>query len=117
VKLGKIIGSVVCTQKVDSLTGERMLLVQPLGDDGAPHGTAIVACDAVQAGPGDTVLYEGGREAAMALRHPFNPADAAVIAIVDAVSREVRPTREVRPAREVRPTRAKGASGTPEARV
>jgi len=58
-----------------------------------------VACDAVQAGPGDTVLYEGGREAAMALRHPFNPADAAVIAIVDAVSREVRPTR------------AKGASG------
>ena len=86
-KLGRIVGSVVCCEKVASLTGERMLLVQPLDNGGKAKGTVLVACDAAQAGPGDTVLYEGGREAAMALRFPFNPADAAVIAVVDGVDR------------------------------
>ncbi len=86
-KRGRVIGSVVASHKVETLEGERLLLVQPLDTSGADTGTPLVACDAVQAGPGDVVLYEGGREAAMALRHAFNPADAAVIAIIDAVSR------------------------------
>jgi microcompartment protein CcmK/EutM len=45
-----------------------------------------VACDTVQAGPGDVVLFEGGREAALALANWFNTSDATVMAIVDRVS-------------------------------
>lgn len=84
-KIGIVTGSVVATRKVASLHGERFLLVQPLGDDGAPSGSAIVACDTCQAGPGDRVLYEGGREAAMALQHSFNPADATIMSVIDDV--------------------------------
>lgn len=82
-KIGVVTGSVVATRKVEAFRGERLLLVQPLGDDGKPKGNPIVACDTCQAGPGDRVLYEGGREAAMALRHTFNPADAAVVSVID----------------------------------
>lgn len=82
-KIGIVTGSVVATRKVESLQGERLLLVQPLGDDGKPVGDPIVACDTCQAGPGDRVLFEGGREAAMALRHSFNPADAAIMSVID----------------------------------
>ncbi|GAI38748.1 unnamed protein product, partial [marine sediment metagenome] len=31
-KLGKVIGNVVCTQKVDSFQGIKLLLVQPLNE-------------------------------------------------------------------------------------
>jgi ethanolamine utilization protein EutN len=82
-KIGEVTGSVVATRKVDSLHGVRLLLVQPLDDAGAPKGDPVVACDTCQAGPGDRVLYEGGREAAMALRETFNPSDATVMAIID----------------------------------
>jgi len=82
-KIGMVTGSVVATRKVSSFVGERLLLVQPLDDDGRAKGDPIVACDTCQAGPGDRVIYEGGREAAMALRHSFNPADAAVLSVID----------------------------------
>lgn len=84
-KIGVVTGSVMATRKVESLNGERLLLVQPLDDKGKKKGGPIVACDTCQAGPGDTVVYEGGREAAMALRHSFNPVDAAVLSVIDDV--------------------------------
>jgi ethanolamine utilization protein EutN len=84
-RMGIVTGSVVCSPLESSLRGERLLLLQPVDTDRTPRGTQIVACDTVQAGPGDVVLWEGGREAAMALRHSFNLADAAIIAIVDAI--------------------------------
>jgi len=84
-KLGKIIGSVMCTAKDPALEGVKLLLLQPVDEAGKAYGEAIIACDTVQAGPGDLVLWEGGREAAMSLPNPFNPADAAVMGIVDRV--------------------------------
>ena len=82
-KIARVTGSVVCTVKSESLEGIILLLVQPLDDDLKEFGKPVVACDTVQAGPGDFVIYEGGREAAMALKNTFNPSDAAVIGIVD----------------------------------
>jgi microcompartment protein CcmK/EutM len=38
------------------------------------------------AGPGELVYYEGGREAAMALRETFVPVDHAIVGIVDVVN-------------------------------
>jgi microcompartment protein CcmK/EutM len=44
-----------------------------------------VAIDLVSAAPGQRVFYVRGREAANALPDPDNPADAAIVGIVDEV--------------------------------
>lgn len=87
-KLGLVTGSVVCDPLDESLRGERLLIVQPIDEDRRFVGQPVVACDTVQAGPGDTVIWEGGREAAMMLRHSFNLSDAAIVSIVDSIDRE-----------------------------
>jgi ethanolamine utilization protein EutN len=84
-KLGRVIGSVVCTRKVDSFEGVKLLLLQPVDEKLEAKGDPLIACDPVQAGPGDLVLWDGGREAALALENWYNPSDAAVMGIVDQV--------------------------------
>ena len=82
-KIGRVTGTVVSTRKMESLEGIKLLLVQPLDDKMQNSGNPLVACDTVQAGTGDLVIYEGGREAALALANWYNPADMAVIGIID----------------------------------
>ncbi len=86
-KLGKVIGTVVCSQKEGSFEGIKLLLVQPLSEELKGSGDPIVACDAVQAGLNDVLIYEGGREAALSLENWFNPSDATIMGIVDQVNR------------------------------
>jgi len=86
-KLARVIGSVVCDSKDGSLAGVKLLLLQPLTEALMEDGEPLVACDTVQAGVGDTVIWVGGREAALALENWYNPADAAVMGIVDQVNR------------------------------
>ena len=83
--LGRVIGTVVASQKVAGLLGVRFLLVQPITDAGQDRGGAVVAADTTQAGPGDVVHLTSSREAAVAMPEPFVPVDHAIIAIVDAV--------------------------------
>ncbi len=85
-KLGKVIGNVICTQKVDSFHGIKLLLVQPLDEKLEKIGDPVVACDTVQAGINDIVFYEGGREAALGLQNWFNPSDLTIMGIVDQVN-------------------------------
>ena len=84
-KLGRVIGSVMCTHKVDSFAGIKLLLLQPVNERLEAAGDALIACDSVQAGPGDLVLWEGGREAALGLENWYNPSDATIMGIVDHV--------------------------------
>ena len=89
-KLGRVRGSVVATVKDPGMVGMRMLIVQPLGDDGTDSGQCVVAADATgQAGLGDRIYYVSSREAAEAMEPRFVPVDHAIVGIVDAV--EVRP--------------------------
>lgn len=82
----RVIGTVVCTEKVRSWRGQRLLLVQPCDAAGTPgSGRPLTAIDLVSAAPGQLVFYVRGREAAVALENPENPADAAIVGIVDAV--------------------------------
>jgi len=83
VKIGRVTGTVVSTMKLDSLEGIKLLLIQPLDENMVNSGNPLVACDTVQAGSGDLVIYEGGREAALTLDNWYNPSDAAVIGIID----------------------------------
>jgi microcompartment protein CcmK/EutM len=66
--------------------------VQPCDWDREPDGDAFAAVDLTSAGRGEWVLYVKGREAANALQDPFNPADRALLAIVDEVTREPVPS-------------------------
>lgn len=87
--LGRVIGTVVATVKVEGLRGVPLLLVRPLNQQQRPAGSAIVCADATgQAGPGELIYYEGGREAAMALETTFVPVDHAIVGIVDDVQHQ-----------------------------
>ena len=81
--LGRVIGTVVATQKVEGLEGVKLLVVQPVDHDQKPTGEPIVAADTVRAGPGELVYLTQAREAAQALEESFVPVDAAIIGIVD----------------------------------
>jgi len=85
-KLGKVIGTVVCTQKVDSFQGIKLLLLQPLNEKLEEVEEPVVACDTVQAGLNDIVFYESGREAALGLKNWFNPSDLTIMGLVDQVN-------------------------------
>ena len=83
--LARVVGTVVATRKDPGLAGTKLLVIQPLRPDRTPGGKALVAVDSVGAGAGEDVFYVRGREAANALPDPDNPADAAIVGIVDAV--------------------------------
>lgn len=82
----RVVGTVVCTVRVPAWRGHRMLLLQPTDAAGAASAARpLVAIDLVSAAPGQRVFYVRGREAANALPDPDNPADAAIVGIVDDV--------------------------------
>jgi len=56
VLIGRVIGNVVATQKVESHVGRKILIVQPLNLDGTDRGEPILALDSVDAGFGERVL-------------------------------------------------------------
>jgi microcompartment protein CcmK/EutM len=91
--LARVIGTVVATTKTPGLDGIRLLVVQPVDEDGRERQKPLVAADVTQAGPGDLVHVTTSREAALAMPEPFVPVDAAIVAIVDQVHVEHRVAR------------------------
>jgi ethanolamine utilization protein EutN len=84
--LGRVLGSVVATQKNEKLEGAKLLLVQPLDLEGNARGPAVLAIDGVDAGAGDRVLLiQDGRSAQLILGKGVSAVDAAVVGVVDAV--------------------------------
>ncbi len=82
-QLAEVVGTVVCTRKVANWAGQRLRLIQPVGLDGSPAGRPQVALDVVSSDTGQRVFFVRGREAAQAIDDFFNPADAAIVALVD----------------------------------
>lgn len=84
--IGKVIGTVVCTQKTPSLQGLKFQLVQPLSaTDMSVSGRPIVAIDAIGAGPNEVVLMAAGSSARQTSLTVNTPCDAVIMAIVDNV--------------------------------
>jgi microcompartment protein CcmK/EutM len=84
-QLGKVIGTVVASQKEDVLEGMRFLVVQNCDFDGKANGSTVVAVDAVGAGVGEVVLYASGSSARLTRLTDSRPVDATIMAIVDIV--------------------------------
>ena len=88
-QIGRVLGTVVATEKHRTLHGAKLLLVQPLELDGRPRGTPLLTIDSVGAGVGEQVLIViEGKAAGAALRRKAAPVDAAIIGIVDVVTLE-----------------------------
>lgn len=82
--VGKVIGTLVATPKDASLTGSKLLIVQPLGIN-SNAGKPIVAVDAIGSGTGETVLVVNGSAARHVTGNPQAAVDAAIIGIIDSM--------------------------------
>lgn len=81
---GRVVGSAICTMKVEGTQGLKLLLVQPLNKALEPVGPLQVAADVVHAGPGDICVMVRSREASLAMPEiKFVPIDLALVGIVD----------------------------------
>ena len=86
-RIGRVTGALVSTQKHEKLVGAKLLLVQPIDADGHVSGVTVLAVDAAQAGVGDTVLLVmEGRAAGQAVRRRAAPVDPAIVGVIDSVT-------------------------------
>lgn len=82
-KLGRVIGRVVSTQKLKCFEGVSLLLVQPLDESLKNTGDPFVAMDTIRAVNGMLIYYETSKEAGRVLENTINPCDASIMGIVD----------------------------------
>jgi len=82
-KLGKIVGTVVSSQKEPQIEGLKLYVVRDLSLDLTAKSSFVVAVDAVGAGVGEVVLYASGSSARQTKTTTNRPVDATVMAIVD----------------------------------
>lgn len=86
-RLARVVGTVVASEKADGLEGVKLLILQPLDRRKKPAGREVVAADGVaMAGPGDLVYFVSSREAALACPETFVPVDDAIVGLVDQVN-------------------------------
>lgn len=81
--LGKVIGTVVASQKDAKLEGLKFQILQLLDLNGQLTGNYVVAVDAVGAGVGEIVMYASGSSARQTSVTHNKPCDAVIMAIVD----------------------------------
>jgi ethanolamine utilization protein EutN len=82
--IGRVVGSVVASQKRPQFEGAKLLLVQPETPQGVATGATLLAIDSVGAGVSERVLVViEGRAAGEALGKKLAPVDAAIVGIVD----------------------------------
>lgn len=85
--IGRVVGTVWATKKVDNVKGLRFLMIHPVNIDKAPNTNVVVAADVLGAGIGELVICSYGHAARRALTdHPSELSiEAAVIGIVDQI--------------------------------
>lgn len=86
-----VTGSIVATQKTESMTGHKLLVVEPYRLDEktraqlVPTGRTFIAVDTLGAGEGQFVLVTQGSSARLTPETKSLPIDAVVIGLVDTV--------------------------------
>jgi carbon dioxide concentrating mechanism protein CcmL len=82
---GKVVGTVVCSSKNDSLEGPRYLLVEKTNQHGEKKGDYLVALDIIGAGNDELVLVTEGSPSRETPITANKPLDALIVGIVDLV--------------------------------
>jgi ethanolamine utilization protein EutN len=89
--IARVTGSVVSTQKVASMTGMKLLVVEPYRLEGDQRqslittGRTFIAVDTLGAGEDDFVLITQGSSARLTPETKELPIDAVIIGIIDHV--------------------------------
>jgi ethanolamine utilization protein EutN len=89
--LAKVTGSLVATQKVGSMVGQKLMIVEPYRVDPQDRnrlvttGRTFVAVDTVGAGEGEFVLITQGSSARMTPETKNLPVDTVIVGLIDAV--------------------------------
>ena len=86
--LARIIGTVVATRKDPRLEGKKLLICRLIDPEGNDEKGYVVAVDTVHAGFREQVLLVQGSSARMAEGCKDRPVDAAIVGIVDQISRD-----------------------------
>ncbi len=89
--IAKVTGTLVSTQKVQTMVGYKLLIVEPYRLDAADRkqlittGRTFVAVDMLGAGSGEYVLITQGSSARMTPETKDMPIDTVIVGIVDRV--------------------------------
>jgi ethanolamine utilization protein EutN len=89
--VAKVTGSLVATQKVESMVGHKLLVVEPYRVDPVDRsrlvttGRTFVAVDTLGAGVGEYVLITQGSSARMTPETKNLPIDTVIVGLIDTV--------------------------------
>jgi len=89
--IAKVVGSVVSTQKVETMVGHKLLVIEPYRinpetrADMVTTGRTLIAIDTMGAGENEYVLVVQGSSARMTPETKNLPVDAVIIGIIDSV--------------------------------
>lgn len=86
--LGKIVGTVVSTQKDEKLEGLKFYVVKEIDLSLQFTGKHVIAVDTVGAGEDEIVLYASGSSARQTSHTEGKPVDATIMGIVDNINVE-----------------------------
>ncbi|MBI3836442.1 MAG: EutN/CcmL family microcompartment protein [Planctomycetia bacterium] len=89
--VAKVTGSLVATQKVGSMVGHKLLVVEPFRVDSQDRsrlvstGRTFVAVDTVGAGEGEYVLITQGSSARLTPETKNLPIDTVIVGLIDTI--------------------------------
>jgi ethanolamine utilization protein EutN len=89
--VAKVTGSLVSTQKVDSMVGQKLMVVEPYRLEAKSRtslvttGRTFIAVDTLGSGVGDYVLITQGSSARLTPETKDMPIDTVIIGIVDRI--------------------------------
>ncbi len=87
-QLAEVIGHATSTVKHASLTGWRMVVVQPLDSRRAPDGVPVIAIDSLGSSRGDhVVISSDGKATRELIGHENSPARWLVVGLADSVGK------------------------------
>ena len=84
-RLGKVLGTVVASQKQGKLDGLKLLIVQDMDHEARLLDSTRIAADAAGAGVGEVVLCTSGSSSRYTSATHDAPVDDIVVGIVDAI--------------------------------
>ena len=83
-QVGRVVGHAVATTKHSSMTGWKLLVVQPLTVDNEPDGEPQLVIDSLGAGSGDRVMISNDGKGARELMSSSNsPVRWFVLGLID----------------------------------
>jgi ethanolamine utilization protein EutN len=85
-KIGKVIGNVVSTRKVENTTSLKIMVVRYLNELMEEMNTTVACIDTVSAGEGDIVLLCSSSSARLTEKTKNACIDNSIVGIIDSIS-------------------------------